>query len=257
MVGFLTEPSGYQTCEQRGRVQYCAYPSSQHLIDEWQARVEGVLAFVPAGVAGRSLEVSQRIPTTIGNSDCGPQPFLAGLPEAVADRLTPPAVWPDDGELHPDLGNGAFPCSDRDINELFTAVQAGAWGVGLPPAPRHDDQRCRADGQARAVLALWLAAAATPDGADLLRDLASEGASSSGVLSFDGWDNPPMWGVVYTASDAATAVDMLEQRQATEIADVLGRHWQRWTDPATSSTDLARHLGLPEPLTSRGSGTCA
>jgi hypothetical protein len=166
-------------------------------------------------------------------------------------------VWPDDGHLHPDLGNGSFPCDDRATNQLFTAVQAGAWAVGLPPAPHHDDRRCTADGQARAVLALWLAAAATPDGADLLRDLSSEGAASSGALTFDDWDNPPMWGATYTASDAAVAVAMVEQRRATEIADVLDDDWPRWTDPATSSTDLAAQLGLPVPATARMSGTCS
>ena len=257
MVSYLTSPAEHQTCEQRGDVRYCAYPPSQHLIDEWEARVEGVLALVPPSVAGRPIEVVQRIPTTIGNSGCAPQSFFVGLPEAVADRLTPSAVWPDDGHLHPDLGNGSFPCDDRAINQLFTAVQAGAWAVGLPPAPHHADRRCTADGQARSVLALWLAGAATPEGADLLRDLASEGAASGGALVFDEWDNPPMWGTTYTASDAAVAVAMVEQRRASEIADLLDDDWSHWTDPSTSSTDLAAHLGLPLPAISRTSGTCA
>jgi hypothetical protein len=257
MVSYLTRPAEHQTCEQRADVRYCAYLPSRQLINEWEARVQGVLALVPPAVSERPIEVIQRIPTTIGNSGCAPQPFLVGLPEAVAHRLTPPAVWPDDGHLHPDLGNGSFPCDDRATNELFTAVQAGAWAVGLPPAPHHEDRRCTADGQARAVLALWLAAAATPDGAALLRDLSSEGAASNGALTFDEWDNPPMWGAIYSASDAAVAVAMVEQRRASEIADVLHDDWPHWTDPATSSTDLAAHLGLPEPAASRQSGTCA
>ena len=257
MVSYLTRPAEHQTCEQSGDVRYCAYPPSRHLIDEWEARVEGVLALVPPAVAGRPIEVVQRIPTTIGNSGCTPQSFLLGLPEAVAARLTPPTVWPDDGQLHPDLGNGSFPCNDRPTNQLFTAVQAGAWAVGLPPAPHHDDRRCTAYGQARAVLALWLAAAATPDGADLLRDVSSEGARSSGALTFDGWDNPPMWGAIYTASDAALAVAMVRERPASEVADVLHDDWPRWTDPSTSSTDLATQFGLPAPADTPTSGTCA
>lgn len=255
MVDYITQPSEHQICEQRANARYCAYPPFRHLIDDWQARVEGVIALLPAGGVNSSVEVIQRVPTTIGNDDCQPQPFLAGLPEPVADRLTPPAVWPDDGQLHPDLGNGSFACDDRPTNEFFTAVQAGAWAVGLPAAPHHGEQRCTADGQARAVLALWLAAAATPDGPDLLHDLSSEGASGNGALTFDGWDNPPMWGVIYHASDAALAHAMLED-SATDLATRLGDDWRRWIDPTTPSADLAHHLGLDAPATSRQSGSC-
>ena len=256
MVSYITEPTAHQTCEQRQGVRYCAYPPSRHLIDQWEARVTGVLALVPPSAVRQPLEVVQRIPTTIGSSDCRPQPFFTGLPEQVADQLDPRTIWSDDTNLHPDLGNGSFPCSDRPTNQLFTAVQAGAWAVGLPPAPHHDDQRCTADGQARAVLALWLAAAATPDGDELLRDLSFEGASPSGALTFDGWDGPPMWGVVYTASDASLSIAMLE-RPARPIADALAEDWSRWIDPATPSTDLARHLGLPAPPSTTRGATCA
>lgn len=256
MVSYITQPTEHQTCEQRQGVRYCAYPSSRHLIDGWEARVTSVLALVPPSVAQRPVEVIQRIPTTIGNSDCGPQPFLAGLPVEVADQLDPETAWPDDHHLHPDLGNGSFPCSGRPTNQLFTAVQAGAWAVGLPPAPHHDDQRCIADGQARAVLALWLGAAATPDGAGLLRDVSLEGVSSDGALTFDEWDNPPMWGVVYTAADADLAVAMLQQ-PAAPTAGALAEEWQRWVDPATPSADLARELGLTAPVITSRVGTCA
>lgn len=255
MVSYITDPTAHQICEARHGVRYCAYPSSRHLIDEWQARVIGVLALVPPSVSERPPDVIQRIPTTIGNSDCGPQPFLAGLPADVADLLSPRTMWPDDGNLHPDLGNGSFPCNDRPTNELFTAVQAGAWAVGLPPAPHHDDRRCSVDGQARAVLALWLAAAATPDGAELLRDLSSAGASPSGALTFDGWDNPPMWGVIYNATDASLALSMLELPPPA-VEQALARDWTRWVNPETPSNDLARHLGLPALSRTAGAATC-
>ena len=107
------------------------------------------------------------------------------------------------------------------------------------------------------MLALWLATAATPNGAELLRDLSTEGASSSGALTFDAWDNPPMWGVIYTADDANLALAMLDQ-PARPIADALAGDWARWVSPVTSSTDLARQLGLPGPTsTARAAATCA
>jgi hypothetical protein len=255
MARYITEPAEHQTCEQRRGVRYCAYPPFRHLIDEWDDRVQSVLAFTPPAVAKRPLEVIQRIPSTMGDSECRPQPFLTGLPARVADALAPTTIWPDDGNIHPDLGNGSFPCSDRPTNELFTAVQAGAWAVGLPPAPHHDDQRCTAHGQARAALALWLAAAATPDGTELLRDLSREAVSSGGGLTFDGWDNPPMWGVIYTTTDTRVALAMLEQ-PARAVADVLADDWTRWVDPATPASELALQLGLPTPPSARGTATC-
>lgn len=256
MVSYLTDPTAHQVCDQRGPVRYCAYPSSAHLVDEWQARVDGVLALVPESVVRRSLEVIQRVPITIGNADCGAQPYLDALPPAVAARLTAQAVWSDDGMVHPDLGRGSFPCSSREIHEFFTAVQIGAWVAGLPPSPHHDDERCSADGQARAVLALWLGAAATPDGADLLRDLTAEASSpTASQISFDGWDNPPMWGVEYTTADAALAIALLDQ-PAADIANALDDQWSHWTAPDTSSASLAAHLGLAAPPATSGSATC-
>lgn len=255
MVSYLTEPARHQHCERRGQVEYCAYPPSVDRIDDWQARIDGVLGLVPDAVSSRGLQVVQRAPVTIGDSDCGPQEYVDALPASVSERLNPQSVWPDDGLVHPDLGNGSLPCSDRDLHELFTAVQAGAWSVGLPPAPHHDDRRCTADGQARAVVALWLGAAATPGGADLLDAVVAEGASGP-RLTFDGWNNPPMWGAVYSTADATMAV-ALAGLPAAGVADALHDNWDHWVDPATTSGELAAAFDLAEPpVASSSSASC-
>ena len=150
----------------------------------------------------------------------GPNRSSPGSPRRSPTSSARKRSGPTTGTCTPTSATARSRAATAQPTKLFTAVQAGAWAVGLPPAPHHDDQRCTADGQARAVLALWLAAAATPDGAELLRDLSSEGASSSGALTFDEWDNPPMWGVIYTASDASLAIAMLEQ-PARPLADAL------------------------------------
>jgi len=254
MVGFVTDPTAHQVCDTRRAVRYCAYPESSERVDEWQARVEGVLALVPAPDAGAGLQVLQRIPWITGDQNCQPTQYLHELPARVAERLVPEAVWPDDGHVHPD--DGHFPCSDRVTNGMFTAVQAAAWAVGLPPSPHGEYRRCTADGQARAALALWLGAAATPDGAALLADIAAEHASTDGALTFDEWDDPPMWGVVYQAADAELAEAMLT-RPPAEVADALAAEWARWIDRATTSADLAAHLGLAQPGATPRGATCA
>ncbi len=65
-----------------------------------------------------------------------------------------------------------------------------------------------------------------------------------------------MWGgVIYTASDVGLALAILEQ-PARSIADALAGDGPRWVDPATASTDLARHLALPAPPDTARVATC-
>jgi hypothetical protein len=167
--------------------------------------------------------------------------------------VSPGSLWPDDGQVHPPYSSGSFPCSDRDVHGLFLAVQTGAWAVGLPPAPHDDDARCLATGQARAAIALWAGTVATPDGATILRDVIAEGTDGGGsLLTFPEWDDPPMWGVDYALVDAELALALLD-RPAAEVTAVVERRWATWTDPSTSSAELARAVGVSGGGTSTSS----
>jgi hypothetical protein len=236
MVSYLTEPEAHQVCETSGSVRYCGYPASAPDFDEWRPPVEAVRALLPPDVAARSLDVRSRVPTVIGNSSCGAQRFMTGLPREVAARLQPEQVWPDDGQVHP--GTDRFPCGGERVHGFFLAVQTGSWAVGLPASPHHFDERCHADGQARAVAALWLGAAATPDGARILDDLTAE--AGGGDIAFFGWNDPPMWGVRFTSSDARAARQLLD-RPAADVKRFLSQNWAIVTDARTPSraiTDL-------------------
>jgi hypothetical protein len=148
--------------------------------------------------------------------------------------------------VHPPFSEESFPCSERDVHGFFLAAQTGAWAVGLPPAPSGKDARCTAGGEARAVIALWAGAAATPGGARTLRDVANEAtAAGKQRITFAEWDDPPMWGVVHTVADARLALALLEL-PVKEVRAALDRDWVRWTDPSTSSTALAGELGVGE-----------
>jgi len=187
--------------------------------------------------------VTQRPAIIVSNGDCSPTAFADGLPPGVAARLAPTELWPADSQVHPPFDEESFPCSERDVHGFFLAVQTGAWTVGLPPAPHDVDERCTASGQARAAIALWAGAAASPDGARTLRDVTAEGSTGGALITFAEWDDPPMWGVDYAVTDAELALAMLELPVA-DVRAALARDWVRWTDPATPTSTLARELGV-------------
>lgn len=246
MIAFLTDPESGRTCTNEGPVRYCASGENLSRVAHWRRRVAAVHALVPASVAARPLVVADRVPTVSGNSNCSPQPFLEGIHPDVAAKVTAEQVWPDDGAVHP--GTNRFPCGGRATNELFTAVQVAAWAVGLPPSPHHLDLRCTATGQARSAIALWLGAAATPEGARTVRELVGGSSSSpGGRMTFPDWDDPPMWGVTFATADAELALRLLALPKE-KVAAALGPVWGTMTAPGTPAADLARLTGVPAPL---------
>jgi hypothetical protein len=256
MVSYLTDPAAHQLCETSDGVRYCAYPGFADVVVDWRERVESVFGVLPAvALEGRRpLEVTQRPAIIVGDEDCSPIPFEMSLPPTVAARVQPAELWPADGDVHPGLQAESFPCSSEDVHGFFLAVQVGAWAVGLPPAPHDRDERCTATGQARAAVALWAAAAGTPEGERLLRHVLGEGVIGDGsLITFDdggvnggGWDAPPMWGVDYAVTDAEVALALL-RRPPAEVSRILAEDWAHWTDPATSSAALAGPASVQVP----------
>ena len=245
MASYLVEPGDHQICETSAAARFCAYPTFSGDVAGWQDRVHQTLATLPAAaLTGRpSLEVIQRPAIIVSNDVCSPVAFEVGLAPGVAARVSAEELWPADGHVHPPFEDESFPCSERTTNGFFLAVQTGAWGVGLPPAPHAANERCTAGGQARAVVALWAGAAATPDGATTLRDVITDGSSDGLVIDFREWDDPPMWGVDYTVGDADIALAMLDL-PVDDVRAELAVDWARWTDPRTPSTALATELHL-------------
>lgn len=256
MVSYLTEPAAHQRCEMSDGARYCAYPGFADAIAGWRERVESTLGALPPVAAERRgpLAVTQRPAIIVGNDDCSPIPFETSLPPPVAARVSPAALWPADDKVHPGFAEESFPCSDEDVHGFFLAVQVGAWAVGLPPAPHGRDERCTATGQARAAVALWAAAAGTPEGERLLRNVLDDGASPDGTrITFDdggvnggGWDSPPMWGVDYATADAEVALALLS-RPPAEVSRILGEDWHKWTDATTTSAALADAAAVDAP----------
>lgn len=252
-AAFLLDPAKHQVCEDSDGVTYCAHSDFVGEVGEWRDRVGATLRALPAAARDgrRPLEVRQRPATVIGDSNCSPMKYLQSLTSGIASRIDADALWPADGNVHPSFGTESFPCSGRGVNHFFLAVQTGAWAVGLPPAPHGDNVRCVAPGQARSSIALWAAAAATPDGERILRDVTTDGAPEGVLIDFADWEGPPMWGVDYATADAALALEMLSVA-TDEVRTTLAADWEHWIDATTSSEALAVELGLDPPTIAVG-----
>jgi len=255
-VSFLLDPAEHQVCEQADDVTYCAYQDFLVDVPDWIDRVGATLAALPtdARVRRPPLEVRQRPAIVISDSDCSPAGYLTTLTSDIASRIPVDDLWPADGAVHPPFGTDHFPCSSRGAFGFFLAVQTGAWAVGLPPAPHGANVRCVASGQARSAIALWAAAAASPDGERTLRDVTNDGSRGFPLIDFADWDSPPTWGVDYAVADAGLAVEMLGVAPG-DVRDVLTADWDQWIDPATTTETLAAELGLPAPSLTIGSSS--
>lgn len=186
------------------------------------------------------------------------------LAEAVAVKVDPTVVWPNDDEVS--IDGWAFPTPGEgqagDGVQLSLAFRVASRVVGLPPdvwweaepsdgsagwlkVPlAHPDThesivsplaQCLAADEARSVVAVWLAGQATPLArAELHRRAQSIVAAGDLSLpaSFDTeWnygggfpDLLPEQGALVTGSDVVAGAALLK-RDDTEVAAAIGRHW--------------------------------
>lgn len=235
----LERPDGHQVCAGRGDVAYCAYPDYRPWVERWTVPVEGVLRRVPADVRARPLRVTQRIHPNVE--------LIPALRAAVdAER-----AWPDDGQVHPGFEWWV------DRHELGLAYQAGAWAVGLPPAVGLADA-CSAGGQARVVVAMWLAGQATPEGRRYLRTRAAsvERDGRRGLVALHPLDvadqyedeRPfvPEVGSAGRGADVVAAAALLAVPDE-RVAAAVTEHWARFTDPATPTAAVFAAVGASAP----------
>lgn len=246
LARLLTEPEEHQTCERDSAVTFCAYPEHADRMVQWRQVVGAVLAKVPGEQP--HLLVSERVPTRASTSACGQQPYPDTLPAEIGDRLEGVDLWPVDGAVHPSVFEDSMPCGGTRLDGLFTAVQTGAWAVGLPPTPADEDDRCVADGQARSAIALWLGVQAVRTGPDHLRRVVSNTpVDSDGRLHFSAvdqsgsgpwaWSDPPQWGVRWHRDDVSAAL-ALATVPVTEVGELLAEHWAELRTPSTSTGRL-------------------
>jgi hypothetical protein len=250
IVDHLHRPEAHQVCEDRPGVRYCAYPTYRDWIDLWDVPVQGVLARLPAAVRERELVVRQRLrPDNVTD-----------LHPLVLDRLDPARVWAADGAVHPGLewytsGNPAV-VLPLQRGELALSHQVAAWAVGLPPTAARNGWHCVAGGQARTVLAMWLAGQATEGAGRALRERAAaigDGGALTELATLDGYPGPygTEWfmgepGSAGRGADVVAATRLLDL-PADRVAAAAAARWGRLTDPATPARELLAAVRVAAP----------
>lgn len=239
--GLLAHPQDHQICDDRLGVRYCTFARYRPLADRWAAVVEGVRARVPAEVWPAQLELSQRY--TAGDLQYTPRAQLGKRIPALRAGATA-AATSGGLALHPGRG-----WTDDGFADLSLAVAAASRAVGLPVAPPAEGVLCDTAGQARAVVALWVAAQSTPAAGKALGQITENqvvrlDGGASGVphllVSEDAVERAAAWGMVEVRHALA-----LQRRPTAEVEAHLARTWANLTDPASTTAALASELGLP------------
>jgi hypothetical protein len=103
---------------------------------------------------------------------------------------------------------------------------------------------CSAIGQARTVVALWLAAAALNEGEAVLQQALADRPSA---VIF--WRQTPTHrsGVTIGVSDAELALELLNL-PLTEVRNELENRWEAVVDPTTQTAELASWFDLSAPV---------
>jgi hypothetical protein len=194
-----------------------------------------VLRRVPPSARPGELEVSQRL---VPSND---MQYLGRRFHARLSRLLPalpPLDAPvDDGALHPPM---SWDWNGEDVPDLGLALGAASWAVGLPLAPPGPRTVCDSSGQGRSVVALWLAAQATPETEKALRLVATRQATGQLVVIRFGWD-----GALALGRAEIAHVFALLERPREDVAAAFARDWHLLTEPSATTDEVANRLGLP------------
>ena len=277
----------FQTCDERNGFTYCAYPAYVPWIDRWAAAIDGALEPVPEEGRPTGLVVRQTFASySEGHVDL-PKRAVRRLrwDRSASDDLLVGfdwGRWTAEGFYEIGLNLSAvmrpmgLPTERRDIRltesdvELFkkeylfqfpkhrrAAVERNKLQVGKRWTS------CHVFGQARAVIALWLAGQATP-GTEAAMHQTNRNYPYGITLVPDQnvyyWNGPywsfyaptpanPDWGVVnWMDQEFRYAIQLLD-RPDEEVAAALRADWDELTAPTTSTEVLVKRFDL-KPLAS-------
>jgi hypothetical protein len=300
LAALVQQPERFQVCEVDARVRFCAYPAYAPWIDRWEDVVRPVVDLVPPGALPVGLQVRQNIVFDAYDSDL-PQKVIDQAQDPMSSLPVPtgsgPAVYTSAWRMRVE---GEFTEWGREFGEedeeLALALGVSAWIVGLPghhepviltradvrqllrSTPRAEREAskesiyagalwyaCDPGGQARTVVALWLAGRATLGTEAILRDRVTARPyqievvqSDDGVERFVRYHLDDLGGGVYwfatgdkvawTVAEATYAVQLMDRPEA-EVSAIIRRSWALLTDPQTPTEELVDLFHL-EPLPS-------
>jgi len=256
IADLVARPAAHQTCTDAGAaVRVCSYVGYGELRDRVAAEVAPVAASLPLG---GSVTLRQRFEG--GVADLLPE-VARRLPQGI------PSAGPGEIDLPFDpLADGVVATrflvalASLDLPVGPAAVQPGGRGSGPRPLV--------VAGQARGVVALWLATRGLdPDAAIKRATAGRRGQRGATPATADAFDRGFAWPtscetapVVWSAQDLAAARAILG-RPAAEVTSAVHRGWDRWRDPGTGTDALLAEVGLPpagpfDQVVSRDPGSC-
>lgn len=294
LASLLEHPEEHQMCEERRGVTYCAYPAYVPWIDRWAAPVEGALDRIPEDARPEGLIVRQRFSAYFEGPVDVPEEVLRRVQRVqrreAPDRAPGTTIWTDirwgrgssEGGYEIGLALAVsmqavdFP-SSRSEMVLTPAERARFKRVVLPQiderfqakAERLSRRRgsglysCTTARQARAMVAMWIAAQATPDTQATVRRAAAENPYGLMVWEHEGTKrasyigpymplypqvSPPMWDrVQFNDVEFHHAAQLLDE-PADGVASVIGSRWEEIVEPTTLTDSLLDDLGItPHP----------
>lgn len=237
----VTNPGAHQRCAAEGPVRICVYREYGELGQRVMARVAPIARALPADTSRITLRQAY-------NKD--PKADLQPSVRHLVGKI--PRLGP--GELK--LGyETSGPAIDND------AMAIALSSLGMSTETRAGLLPTVVSGQARGVVALWLAS----QGLDPAR--ARRFASSPLPTSADAFDRgstvvdpciAPI--VVWSAQDLRGARSMIAL-PSNEVSRVVISGWEHWRDPATGTDELMKALGLRpvgpfDRVEPRRGGTC-
>jgi hypothetical protein len=236
IAAMISDPVAHSSCRTTDGLTLCAYSDYADITKVWARELTAPFAAVAPQRRADGFAVVWH------------EPRLDRVDPAVRDRLDVEALvgsWSADQSAW----NGVE--VDGTESNLINRLALGLWSVGLPSVPA-GEAPCWAGGQARGIVALWVAA----------QGMNAEDAKHfvSGTWSGLGDDHsesnlPAEWidgyiwvggatpPVLWSATDIVAAQAMLTP-EATFVRDILWADWPRWTDHATTTEDLMTELGL-------------
>jgi hypothetical protein len=242
-----SNPAAHQLCKLRGPAVYCVYPGFEPQISVWEPTVQAVLANVPPATAARAVPVTvaQRIGWFRLIEDDEDDPTIGDtVGDTVGDKRVAPVgtAWGREGQarLATNVAARVIELSDTEIPPRDAEPDSDPG-----PGPSAGGIGCNA----RAVVALWLAARASTHAAEGLRQQVTWSRDRDFPVFWFTHDldiDDPSWGL----REGQFALALLE-RPGDQVIQTLSRNWDLVTSPGTTLERLGQLLGVqPPPVSS-------
>ena len=232
IAGLVSHPEANQRCRSvAAQVRVCAFDGEDDLLHRVTQRVGPVARALPTDI--EPLTVRQRFDGEV-----------AALPPEVRRKLD------DVIEVPPDEVSMGF----EELNDGPDGVvrdpgfDVALTALGIPPEPDAKLLPAVVAGQARGMVAIWVATR----GLDADQRARASTSPAAGVSSdpfalgsLDEVDDPcHAPAVIWSAQDLDAARSVLALDESRVAAAVTGE-WDRWADPSTSTDEFLAALGLP------------